>query len=57
MHENRTMKEHTVIYKTWTIEDHPNKEACFDWIRNNWHDLGQFEVNEYEFLENGEFYC
>jgi hypothetical protein len=23
------------------IEEHPNKEACFDYIRNNWHDLGE----------------
>jgi len=41
------MKEHTVIYKTWQINEHPNKEKCFDWIRNNWHDLGQFEVEEF----------
>ena len=32
---------------TYTIDDHPNPERVFDWIRNNWHDLGQFEVEEF----------
>lgn len=31
------------IYK---INEHPNPEACFEWIRNNWHDLGQHCVDE-----------
>jgi hypothetical protein len=25
--------------EVWTIDEHPNPEACFDWIRANWHDL------------------
>lgn len=29
-----------------TIEDHPNKDLCFDWIRENWHDLAQHSIDE-----------
>ena len=29
----------------YTIDEHPNKEKCFDWIRNNWHDLN-YHVRE-----------
>lgn len=32
--------------KVYTIEEHPNKEKCFDWIRTNWHDLNQHSVDE-----------
>jgi hypothetical protein len=32
--------------KVYTIEEHPNKEKCFDWIRNNWHDLNQHSLDE-----------
>lgn len=32
--------------KVYTIEEHPNKGKCFNWIRNNWHDLNQYSVNE-----------
>ncbi len=39
------IKEHTI--KTYTIDDHPEPERVFDWIRNNWHDLGQFECEEF----------
>ena len=28
------------------INDHPNQELCFDWIRNNWHDINQHSVDE-----------
>ena len=38
------MRQETI--KIYTIEDHPNKEACLDWIRNNWHDLGEHVVQE-----------
>ena len=34
----------TISY--WTIDDHPNPDKCFDWIRANWHDLGQDDVYE-----------
>jgi hypothetical protein len=33
--------EHTI--KTYTIDDHPQPERVFNWIRHNWHDLGQWE--------------
>ena len=32
--------------KVYTIEEHPNKELCFEWIRNNWHDLNSHSVDE-----------
>lgn len=32
--------------KVYTIEEHPNKEKCFEWIRDNWHDLNQHSVDE-----------
>lgn len=32
--------------KVYTINEHPNKEACFNWIRDNWHDLNQYSVEE-----------
>ena len=32
--------------KVYTINEHPNKEKCFEWIRNNWHDLNQHSVDE-----------
>jgi len=32
--------------KIYTIEEHPNKEKCFEWIRDNWHDLNQHSVDE-----------
>jgi hypothetical protein len=30
--------------KVYTIEEHPNKDLCFNFIRNNWHDLNQHSV-------------
>jgi hypothetical protein len=33
----------TRVYK---INEHPNKEKCFEWIRDNWHDLNQYSVDE-----------
>ena len=32
--------------KIYTIEEHPDKEKCFDWIRNNWYDLNEHSVDE-----------
>ncbi len=32
--------------KIYTIDEHPNKELCFDYIRNNWHHLNEHSVNE-----------
>lgn len=36
----------TKEYKVYTIESHPNPIACYDWIRNNWHDLGDNDIEE-----------
>lgn len=33
--------------KVYTIEEHPNNELCFDWIRDNWHHLNQHSVDEF----------
>ena len=27
------------IIQTWTIDDHPNPDAVFNWLRNHWHNL------------------
>ena len=32
--------------KIYTIDEHPNKSLCFDWIRNHWHDLNDHSVQE-----------
>ena len=32
--------------KIYEIDKHPNKEKCYEWIRNNWHDLNDHSVNE-----------
>ena len=32
--------------KAFTIEDHPNKEAVFEWVRNNWHDLADSDIDD-----------
>ena len=32
--------------KIYGIEEHPNKKKCFDWIRENWHDLNATSVDE-----------
>lgn len=36
----------TIETKVYTIEEHPNRELCYEWIRNNWHDLNQYSVDE-----------
>ena len=33
--------------KVYTIDEHPNKDLCFDYIRRNWHDLNQCSVDEF----------
>jgi len=36
------------IEKTvYTIEEHPNKESVYEWIRNNWHDLNNHSVDDF----------
>ena len=32
--------------KVYKINEHPNKEKCFEWINNNWHDLNQHSVDD-----------
>ena len=32
--------------KIYTIDEHPNKDLCFEWIRDNWHDLNCHSVGE-----------
>lgn len=32
--------------KVYTIAEHPNKELCFEYIRNNWHDLNEHSLQE-----------
>lgn len=36
----------TIETKVYTIEEHPNKEKCYKWIRENWHGLNQHSVEE-----------
>jgi hypothetical protein len=33
--------------KVYTIDEHPNKDLCFDYIRRNWYDLNQYSVDEF----------
>ena len=33
-------------YKVYEIEEHPNPEACYEWVRDNVHNLAQGEVEE-----------
>lgn len=36
----------TITTKVYTIDEHPDKEKCFNWIKDNWHDLNQHSVEE-----------
>ena len=35
-----------VEVKGWTIDEHPNKDKVYEWIRENWHDLSESSVTE-----------
>ena len=35
-----------VEVKGWTIDEHPNKEKVYEWIRANWYDLNAFSLDE-----------
>lgn len=37
----------TIKKTVYTIDDHPKKEKCFEWIRDNWHDLNNHSVDEF----------
>lgn len=32
--------------KVWEIGEHPNRDLCYQWLRNNWHDLNQDSVED-----------
>ncbi len=36
----------TIETKVYTINDHPNVDLCYDWIRDNRHDLNQHSVDD-----------
>jgi len=36
----------TITTKVYMINEHPNPSKCYDWIRNNWHDLNQMSVDD-----------
>jgi len=36
----------TIETTVYTIEEHPNPEKVFEWIRDNWHGLGDFCLEE-----------
>jgi len=35
---------HTIT--SYQIDEHPSPDSVYDWVRNNWHDLGDFSVQE-----------
>lgn len=37
-----------IVTQVFQIEEHPNREKCYEWIRSNWHDLNQHSVYELE---------
>jgi hypothetical protein len=42
----QNMRTETITRTIYTIDEHPSQESCFDWIRNNWHDLGDHYVDD-----------
>jgi hypothetical protein len=36
----------TITTKVYTIDEHPSPEKCFEWIKDNWHDLNNHSVDE-----------
>ena len=36
----------TVTETIYTIDSHPDKTAVFNWIRDNWHDLADYSIDE-----------
>lgn len=31
---------------SYEIGEHPNRDAVYDWIRSNWHDLGEYYIDD-----------
>lgn len=43
----------TIETTVYTIEEHPNPESVYEWIRDNWYNLGEHVVEEFvESLES-----
>ena len=42
---NKTIMR-TIETNIYTIEDHPNKDKCFEWIRDHYFDLNEHSVYE-----------
>ena len=40
------MRTITQTYDVYTIEDHPDPEKVYEWIRYNWHDLADHTLQE-----------
>jgi len=40
------MSSKQVTKTIYTIDSHPNKQKVFEWVRNNWHDLNQYDIDE-----------
>lgn len=40
------MRQITHTYTVYKIDEHPNKERCINWVRDNVHDLNQHDVDE-----------
>ena len=36
-----------ITYTVYTIDEHPDKEKCYEWMRNNLHDLADHEGEEF----------
>jgi hypothetical protein len=36
-----------ICKNVYLINEHPNKEKCFEWIRENWHDLNHHSLQEF----------
>ena len=39
-------KMRTITTKVYKIYEHPNREKCYEWIRENWHDLNEHSVRD-----------
>lgn len=37
----------TITTTVYTIDEHPNPEKCYEWIRENWHDLNDPSRDEF----------
>jgi len=35
--------ESRIVYE---LAEHPHKELCFEWVRDNWHDLNQHSISD-----------